>query len=137
MINFSVEGIPKSRQGIKTTVRKNQVGKHFAMHYHPSGDPASLWLERVLVEAQQHRLPELITGPLCLKLTFRILRLKSHPRKRVYPTHKPDLKALAWAIEDLLQGIIYKNDSQVVHQDFRKVFTDNNPGVNIGIMEME
>ena len=54
------------------------------------------------------------TGALSLKVYFHILKPKSVSKKRLYPSVKPDIDNLTKTIFDSLQGICFKNDSQIV-----------------------
>jgi Holliday junction resolvase RusA-like endonuclease len=72
--------------------------------------------------AQQHAPPALLTGPLILVLhVFRPIPKGFNKRKRanaldetLRPTTRPDLKNILAGVEDALEGVLYRNDSQIV-----------------------
>lgn len=92
----------------------------------------------------------LLAGPIELKLIFYMARPKGHFRTGKHagelresapehPTSKPDLTKLTRAVEDALTGIIWKDDSQVVQQDTKKVYCEpeDKVGVYITIASVE
>lgn len=92
------------------------------------------WEDLVKAVAQKHRpLVGLLEGPLLMDLSFRLLRGKSV--KREWPTTVPDWDNLGKGISDNLQGIIYRNDSQIVVFRMRKIYSTT-PGVKVLIEEM-
>ena len=69
----------------------------------------------------------LLDGALELSVIFTVPRPKSHygarglrPSAPEHPTKRPDVTKLLRAIEDSLTGIVWRDDSQVVHQHARK-----------------
>ena len=52
--------------------------------------------------------------PVRLTTWFVFARPKSAPKRRIFPTVKPDLDKLKRAVMDALKGIIYIDDAQVV-----------------------
>jgi Holliday junction resolvase RusA-like endonuclease len=78
-------------------------------------------------------------GPLKVSLRFGLLRPKGHFGKRglkpsapQYPTVKPDVIKLARCVEDALNGLAWKDDSQIVFEELGKVYAGS-PGVQIEI----
>lgn len=74
-----------------------------------------------------------LEGPLVLELDFYRPRPKSHfkadgytlsatGRRMLYPTGRPDSTKLTRAVEDAMTGIVYRDDSQIVHQIISKRF---------------
>lgn len=62
--------------------------------------------------------------------------IKQAARSRaIYPTNKPDIDNLAKSILDALNGVIYKDDSQVVVLTLQKYY-DDDPRAEITIEEM-
>lgn len=85
----------------------------------------------------------LLSGPLVLRVYFRLLRPKSHygtggnagklkPSAPAYPTSKPDTTKLLRAVEDALTHIVWRNDAQVVGQIATKGYSDK-PGAHITV----
>jgi len=73
--------------------------------------------------------------PLSMELSFVLPRPKSLPRKVVYHTKRPDIDNLFKAISDALNGIVYRDDSQIVQLAVEKVY-GSEPGVIICLSEM-
>ena len=71
----------------------------------------------------------LLDGPLALEVVFTVPRPKGHfgvkglrPSAPPHPTVAPDTTKLLRAIEDAMEGIVYRNDAQIVEQVARKVY---------------
>jgi Holliday junction resolvase RusA-like endonuclease len=62
----------------------------------------------------QNRPPEPFTGALRVEIRLDIERPKSWPKRRVHASTKPDVDNMAKLCLDAMEGIVYKNDSQVV-----------------------
>jgi len=98
---------------------------------------------KVKHEAVKHAPKELLTGPLEVKLTFYRPMLKSFSKKRrqeaedgIYrPITKADVDNLAKSILDPMNGIIYKDDAQVVTLIAEKYYS-HEPRVYVEIVEM-
>jgi Holliday junction resolvase RusA-like endonuclease len=73
--------------------------------------------------------------PLSMELSFVLPRPKSLPRKVVHHTKRPDIDNLFKAIADSLNGILYRDDSQIVHLVVEKKYGAE-PGVEIRLYEM-
>ena len=54
----------------------------------------------------------------------------------IRPTKKPDADNIAKIICDALNGIAYKDDTQVVSLTVEKWYTEENPRVEVGILEV-
>lgn len=65
--------------------------------------------------------PPCFEGPVILDIHVCCARPKS-AKKRKYPTVKPDLSNVLKLIEDACNGILFKDDSQVVSVTIRKVY---------------
>jgi Holliday junction resolvase RusA-like endonuclease len=112
----------------------------FARAYDPakSKDYKSLVYEQALAV----RPAELITGAVGVKIDayFQIPKSKSNKWKlaaredRIKPTTKPDADNIAKGICDSLNGLIWRDDSQVAGLLVSKYYSDN-PRVEVSIME--
>jgi Holliday junction resolvase RusA-like endonuclease len=72
-----------------------------------------------------------LTGPVRLSATFSLPRPPSIPRKRIYPTTKPDLDKLVRALLDGLTGVVLVDDKLVVSfGNVDKAYGDV-PGVSV------
>jgi Holliday junction resolvase RusA-like endonuclease len=88
-----------------------------------------------------------LQGPLFVAFTFHQARPKGHfgsgknaavvkPSAPAFPTSKPDTTKLIRAAEDALKHICWYDDSQIVHQIGRKVYSER-PGLRITIKRIE
>ncbi len=143
-IHFFVPGIPRpggsknafpfKRKDGSTGVRLTDAGKH-----------TKKWRECVSAAARQAYSGPVLTEALALAMVFYMPRAKGHygtgrnagklkASAPAFHTKAPDLTKLVRAAEDALTGIIWLDDSQVVHQKVGKVYTsDEFPGVLITI----
>lgn len=80
--------------------------------------------------------PEIHDGALGLKLFFHLPRPKSLPKKVMHHVKKPDADNLAKAIKDAVRGVLYRDDSQIVALEVRKVYGDP-PRVVIALEEVK
>ena len=139
---FFVAGVPKpagSKRGFYIAKIKRVVIT--------DANPNSAdWKTDVKHEAQRNYSAELWDGPIFLKLTFNIVRPKSHYRSGknshllkdsapLFPTSKPDALKLARGVEDALTGVVWKDDSLIVDEHLHKRFADK-PGCKIEVREV-
>jgi len=147
MIQFFVPGIARTA-GSKTAFK----GKDGKVNFAHAGKYSKGWMDSVKWFAMQQygQRTVLLAGPITLKLIFFMARPKGHFRtgKQAgelkasapgHPTSKPDLTKLTRAVEDALTGLIWKDDSQVVKQDTKKVYCgpEDKVGVDIKIESVE
>lgn len=89
------------------------------------------WRQGVAAAARAAYQGPLLTGPLRLEVTFWRPRPKGHfgsgrnagklkPTAPAYPTPRPDLTKLTRAVEDSLQGVVLREDAQIVRQVIAK-----------------
>ena len=94
--------------------------------------------------ASQHRPRKLLEGQLEVFIKIYRQMPKSMTKKRKQavmeglhrPITKPDVTNIAKGIEDALNGIIYKDDSQIVDLHISKYYSDR-PRVEVQIKELE
>jgi len=133
IFHVDLDPVPKGRP------RFSKVGG-FVRSYTPK--KTSDYEASVREAAQQAMTREPLETPLAAFLYFRLPIPKSYSKKRIAaclsglerPTKKPDLDNLAKSVLDGLNGVVYKDDSQLVSLHIIKVY-DRNPGVNIMIRE--
>lgn len=116
-IHFVVEGIPKAKGRHRSYVKKDgRIGT-----YTP-GSTVS-WENYIRVLAKLNRPDILMGGPVDLRLIFYMPIPKSWPKKKrdlvfkdkLFPTGKPDLDNMVKLVKDACNGIIWKDDKQVVY----------------------
>lgn len=131
--HLDIEPVPKGRP------RFSKVGG-FVRSYTPK--KTSDYETQVKAIAQSVMSREPLETPLAAFLYFRLPIPKSYPKKRIQacleglerPIKKPDLDNLAKSVLDALNGVVYKDDSQLVSLHITKVY-DHNPGVDIMVRE--
>ena len=132
-ITFRVYGIPQPKGSTKAFMRP---GMRFPVITNDNTKNKS-WAAIVSGEAQRHRPPALLEGPLRLDLWFHLRKPQSLPKRRPsWPTKKPDLSKVTRAVEDALTGIIWKDDAQVVVSTQTKCYSDA-PGVEITVTPLD
>ena len=70
--------------------------------------------EHLIKLVAQGKVKTLMTGPLEIDVSFFLPRPKSLPKKIAYHTKRPDLDNLLKSVLDALNGVVFKDDSQVV-----------------------
>lgn len=103
------------------------------------GDKLKLWRHAINDEARKviedH---DIIEGPVCVIVSFRLLKPKSAPkRRRTWPIGKlsGDLDKLARAVGDALTGVLFVDDSQIVEWHVSKDYGEH-PGATITVQEI-
>ena len=124
-ILFEVEGAPVA-QGRPRFAKKNLKQRPF--------DPPESRHYKMLVAhtAKQHKPAELITGPVILYIdvckpllkSFSKRQTEAAVRREVLPIGRPDVDNYAKGIKDALNGIMYKDDSQIVELNVRKYYAE-------------
>ena len=136
VITFSVEGIPVA----KGRPRFKRVG-NFVQTYTPN--KTATWEETVRQAAKNAMgTTDLLETPVTMALYFRLPMPQSWSKKRKEgvlkgleaPTKKPDWDNLGKAVSDALNGVIFKDDSQIVSAHVRKIYSAV-PGVDIYVSE--
>lgn len=129
-IKFTVYGKPVPQQ----RPRFRRMGSF--VHTYDPADCVS-WKERVAWYAVQQK-AKLLSGALEMQVMFFLPRPKSLPKKVKYPVKKPDLKNLLAGVEDALEDICYKNDSQIINERMRKRYVEpgEQPRTEIEIFEI-
>lgn len=105
------------------------------------------WKTDVKHAAIEHYQGPLLDCPIKLRLTFHVMRPKSHYRSGKnaallkdgapkFPTSKPDVLKLARGVEDALTSVIWKDDAQIVDEHLWKKYSDR-PGVLVEISEAD
>lgn len=138
MIRFTIPGEPVA-QG------RPRAGKSFGgktVLYDPT--KSRNFKQFVSLIATQHKPESLLTGPVMVTADiYRSIPLSWSKKKQVKaaageirPITKPDCSNIIKGIEDALNKIIWRDDSQVVSLTVRKWYSEN-PRVDIEIKEID
>lgn len=144
MIRFFVQGQPKT-QGSKKAFYNAKLRRAIVVEDCKGNKP---WRSDVRNEAEKVWMFPPLVGPVAMKMTFIMPRPQGHygsgknariikPNAPMWPDKKPDLTKLARAVEDALKGLVWNDDSQVVEETTRKVYTnDGRIGCLVEIIEI-
>lgn len=136
MITFTVYGEPVAQGRPRASTINGQVRMY---------DPAKSkdFKKYVKLVASQHRPPQLIDGPISMKVEIFKPSLKSFSKKKALaaergelrPLTKPDVDNYVKGVKDALKSVIWKDDSQVVDLHIGKWYSEN-PRIEITIEEI-
>lgn len=136
MTTFSVDADPVGKQRARYVKRGN-----FVQAYTPE---KTRTYETLIKEAgiQAMGTSEPLETPVSLYLYIRIKVPKSYSKKRVeaclngseQPIKKPDASNILKSVEDGLNGVVYKDDSQIINIHVTKVYSTQG-GVDICVKE--
>jgi len=136
MITFKVDADPVGKQRARYVKRGN-----FVQAYTPE---KTRTYEALIKEAaiQAMGSNEILETPVNLYLYIRAPIPKSLPKKRLEaclnglekPIKKPDASNVLKSVEDAMNGVVYKDDSQIVNIHVTKVYSSV-PGVDICVKE--
>lgn len=93
-------------------------GRTFAQNFTPAKHPVQDYKATVRMLAQEHYTGAPIEGPLRLELVFVLPRAKgliwkTKPMPRLWHCSKPDADNLAKSTKDALNGLLWRDDSQI------------------------
>lgn len=130
-LRFVVRGNPKPAPRPRARAFQTKSGHHVAQVYAGSTDKD--WRALVAAAAREAWGEEpVMDGAVVLGLSFHLLRPKSvSVNKRPDPTTKPDLDNLVKSVKDAMNGLVWRDDSQVIRIEAEKVYTDAHPGVAV------
>lgn len=136
MMQFHIDGIPVPKGRPRYSARAG-----FVRTYTPK--KTTDYEQIVRTAAQQAMGPtELLETPVAVYLYIRLPIPRSYPRKRSEaclkglerPIKKPDIDNLAKSVLDGINGVIWRDDSQIVSLHVTKVYSTQ-PGVDVLIRE--
>jgi Holliday junction resolvase RusA-like endonuclease len=113
--------------------KRDRIGT-IAGHGHSYKHPEqSKYEAKVAALISQHRPDKPIEGAIKLHIACYLPIPKSKPKKwkqaaldgEIKPTGKPDCTNLAKNIEDIMNGIFYRDDSQMINLEVDKLYSDN------------
>ena len=129
-LTFTVPGNPRPQQRHRT-VRNKSTGASF--QYDPSKQDKDNFLAKIM--AMRPETP--IEGPIRLEVTFGFQRPKSHFTKKgirltapFYVEKRPDIDNLVKLVTDAMNGVFFRDDSQIVVLLAVKMYSDQ-PNVHI------
>ena len=136
MVTFKVDADPVGKQRARYAKRGN-----FVQTYTPdkTRNYESL-IKEAAIEAMGSSEP--LESPVTLYLYIRAPIPKSLPKKRIEaclnglekPIKKPDASNVLKSVEDAMNGVVYKDDSQIVNIHVSKVYSSVS-GVDVCIKE--
>lgn len=100
--------------------------------YTPKGTLAK---EAELRHAVADLKPPMFKGAVHVRVEFHFKRPKSAPKRRLYPTVRPDIDNLTKTICDAFNGVLWHDDGQVVALYCCKVYSPEE-GITIAVEEM-
>ena len=136
MVTFKVDANPVGKQRARYVKRGN-----FVQAYTPEKTRTYETLIRdAAIEAMGTSEP--LETPVTLYLYIRVPIPKSHSKKKVeaclngldQPIKKPDASNILKSVEDGMNGIVYKDDSQIINLHVTKVYSTL-AGVDICVKE--
>jgi Holliday junction resolvase RusA-like endonuclease len=125
MITFFCPGIPKASQ--TGSVVRRPDGRAFPLRRNTA------WGDYVAVVAREHAPMLPLIGPLVLDLVYTFPRPRAvSPRHRPAPCVRPDAENLLKHQLDALNGVLWKDDAQIVDLRVRKVY-GSKPGLTLTV----
>jgi len=136
MVTFKVDGVPVPKGRARYVRRGNHIST-----YTPE---KTRTYETLIKDAARQAMgvSEPLETPVSLYLYIRVPIPASATKKRLQaiadgsekPTKKPDASNVLKSVEDGMNGVVYKDDSQIVNIHVTKVYSSE-PGVDICIKE--
>jgi Holliday junction resolvase RusA-like endonuclease len=136
MVTFKVDANPVGKQRARYARRGN-----FIQAYTPE---KTRTYETLIKEASHEAMgsSEPLETPVTLYLYIRVPIPKSCTKKRLEainngsekPIKKPDASNILKSVEDGMNGVVYKDDSQIINIHVTKVYSSQ-PGVDICVKE--
>ena len=117
MIRFVVPAIPVAQPRQRTRV-VGKGGRYFAHNYTPTSAPVNAFKAAVQQAAAAVYSGPPLEGPIALAVLFVLPRpkrllWKTRPMPRDWQPARPDEDNLSKAVRDALEGILWRNDSQI------------------------
>lgn len=142
MKTYTILGIPVAQGRARTRVIQ-AGGKAFATHYDPkkSAQAKDDIKQQVILQGPEYH----ESGPLSVDVTFEVPRPRAHYRTNgqlkgnapIFCDKKPDCSNYLKGLEDALNGILWRDDSQIAIVNVRKRYAAVNlrvplPGPGVG-----
>lgn len=138
-IEFVVPAVPVAQPRQRHRV-VHAGGRAFAQNYTPARDPVNSFKAAVQLAASQAYCGAPLEGPLRMSAVFvfprpKSMHWKTRPMPRVWHTSRPDRDNLIKSVQDALNGILWRDDSQICAGEPVKLVAagDEQPHVEIVI----
>ena len=142
MITLVVAGQPMGKQRARTRTVNTKAGKSFVMSYTPK---KTLNYETYIKELFVIKYPGFIIMEDAISvdvMAYLIIPMSKSKKQKeamlngdIFPTTRPDGDNILKVCLDALQGICFKNDSQIIRGSFKKIYS-NTPRVEIMVGEI-
>lgn len=116
-IDFWIEGTPIA----KARIRAFRKGRYIGVY---TPDKSRSWEDFIKFQSLGYKPEKLPEDPVIIFASFYLPRPKSLPKKIIHHTKRPDLDNLLKSVLDALQGLFFKNDSQIIQLTGSKVYND-------------
>ncbi len=143
MISIRIATIPVAQPRQRTAIRRSRDGKIFTGNYTPANHPVQQFKSDVRA-AVQREVDSPLDGPVQLRVMFLMPRpkrlvWKRRDMPRACHISRPDLDNLVKAVKDALNGIAWRDDSQVMSLSAGKCYASGHehPGVEIEIAALD
>lgn len=130
-ITFTVPAIPTAQPRQRHRIA-SAAGRQFVTNYTPSKSPVNDYKATVRMAAAKRYAGPPLDGPLAVRL---VCVFASKRKARVYKATKPDCDNLAKSTLDALNGLLFKDDGQVVRLTVEKwhAAADEQPHVAVEV----
>ena len=144
VLTLFVPGTPIPKGSMKAFYVK-AIGRAVVAHDNAKSKPWASVVKLAVANECQRTAWQCTHYPILLSLTFNMPRPKCHfgtglltadtlrNSAPVHHTTKPDLDKLVRLIGDAMKGVVYADDSQVVHIEARKTYYGCGTGVSIKV----
>lgn len=118
MITFTIPGLPVAQPRQRSRVMA-AGGRFISQNYTPADSPVQSFKAAVRMAAAAAYCGEPLAGPLSVTLRFifprpKGLMFRSKPMPRVPRQGKPDIDNLLKSVADALNGLLWRDDAQIV-----------------------
>ena len=135
-INITIPGEPKPQSRPRSRAVQ-KAGKWIAMTYQPKGPDMDYRTRIAQMAASEMVGRQLFDGPLAMWVLLAVTKPKSKPKYKRCPDVKPDIDNYIKAICDALEGIVFRNDSQICQLIVKKLYAVFGAETQIYIKQMQ